>query len=117
MSGGYPYWPVTIYRPAAVRHGQNNDMSQSIGAGDERGAQPGWSVRRALPDEPEAAAVLLLAEAERQARELGSAAIRLNTRSDLVEARALYAKHGYAEIPKFGDDRFADQWFEKKLRG
>ena len=63
----------------------------------------------------EGAAALLLAEAERHARELGARVIRLNTRGDLVEARALYAKHGYAEIPKFGDDPFADHWFEKTV--
>jgi GNAT superfamily N-acetyltransferase len=65
----------------------------------------------------EGGAGILLAEAEQQARRLGAAAIRLNTRSDLVEARALYAKHGYVEIPKFGDDPFADHWFEKRLGG
>ncbi|MGF6887237.1 GNAT superfamily N-acetyltransferase [Nocardia sp. GAS34] len=57
----------------------------------------------------------LLASAELAARELGAHAIRLTTRNDLVEARALYAKHGYAEIPPYGDDPLADHWFEKKL--
>jgi len=62
-------------------------------------------------------ASLLLAEAERAARRLGAAVIRLNTRTDLVEARALYAKHGYAEIPPYGDDPYAQHWFEKRLDG
>ncbi|MEU0499475.1 GNAT family N-acetyltransferase [Nocardia sp. NPDC004278] len=57
----------------------------------------------------------LLGSAELAARELGAHAIRLTTRKDLVEARALYSKHGYAEIPPYGDDPLADHWFEKKL--
>lgn len=62
-------------------------------------------------------ASLLLAEAERAARRLGAPVIRLNTRTDLVEARALYANHGYAEIPPYGDDPYAQHWFEKRLDG
>jgi GNAT superfamily N-acetyltransferase len=60
-------------------------------------------------------ATLLLAAAEQRARADGASVIRLNTRSDLVEARALYAKHGYQEIPRYGDDPLAEHWFEKKL--
>ena len=63
----------------------------------------------------EGGAVLLLAAAERNARELGVRSIRLNTRGDLVEARGLYARHGYVEVPAFGDDPFAEYWFEKVL--
>jgi GNAT superfamily N-acetyltransferase len=57
----------------------------------------------------------LLAAAELAARELDAHAIRLTTRNDLVEARTLYATHGYSEIPPYGDDPLADHWFEKKL--
>jgi GNAT superfamily N-acetyltransferase len=60
-------------------------------------------------------AALLLAAAEQRARADGASVIRLNTRSDLVEARSLYAKHGYQEIPRYGDDPLAEHWFEKKL--
>lgn len=60
-------------------------------------------------------AALLLAAAEQRARADGASVIRLNTRSDLVEARALYAGHGYREIPRYGDDPLAGHWFEKKL--
>lgn len=42
--------------------------------------------------------------------------IRLGTRDDLVEARALYARHGYVEIPDCNEDRYAEHWFEKALR-
>jgi len=60
-------------------------------------------------------AALLLAAAEQRARADGASVIRLHTRSDLVEARSLYAKHGYQEIPRYGDDPLADYCFEKKL--
>lgn len=59
---------------------------------------------------------LLLAAAEQRARADGASVIRLNTRHDLIEARALYAGHGYEEIPRYGDDPLAEHWFEKKLR-
>jgi GNAT superfamily N-acetyltransferase len=60
-------------------------------------------------------AALLLAAAEQRARADGASVIRLNTRTDLVEARSLYAKHGYQEIPRYSDDPLAEHWFEKKL--
>jgi len=63
----------------------------------------------------EGCAARLLAAAEDAAREMGAGAIRLSTRSDLVEARAMYAKHGYVEIARYGDDEFAGRWFEKVL--
>ncbi len=58
---------------------------------------------------------LLLAAAEQYARKDGASLIRLNTRSDLVEARALYGKHGYQKIPPYGDDPLAEHWFAKQL--
>ncbi|QNA76796.1 GNAT family N-acetyltransferase [Streptomyces sp. So13.3] len=58
----------------------------------------------------------LIAAAELAARDiLGVAVLRLDTRKDLVEARALYAKHGYREIPAYNDSQYADHWFEKTL--
>ncbi|MFI9269382.1 GNAT family N-acetyltransferase [Kitasatospora sp. NPDC052896] len=57
----------------------------------------------------------LLAEVERAARQRGMTVLRLGTRADLVEARALYARHGYREIPRYHDDPYEDHWFEKRL--
>jgi GNAT superfamily N-acetyltransferase len=57
----------------------------------------------------------LLAAAEQAARDRGATTIRLDTRHDLVEARNLYARHGYVEIPPYNDSRYADHWFEKHL--
>ncbi|MFJ6935814.1 GNAT family N-acetyltransferase [Streptomyces sp. NPDC101132] len=57
----------------------------------------------------------LLAALEEAARSLGAERIRLDTRTDLVEARGLYAKHGYAEIPAYNSGPYAEHWFEKRL--
>ncbi|HET6709773.1 GNAT family N-acetyltransferase [Amycolatopsis sp.] len=57
----------------------------------------------------------LVAAAEEAARRLGSRLMRLDTRHDLVEARALYAKVGYAEVEPFNDGQFAEHWFAKDL--
>ncbi|MFF4247379.1 GNAT family N-acetyltransferase [Streptomyces sp. NPDC001822] len=58
---------------------------------------------------------LLLAGIESAARALGVRRIRLDTRDDLVEARGLYAKHGYREVPAFNQGPYADHWFAKDL--
>lgn len=57
----------------------------------------------------------LLAAAEDAARRSGAEVIRLDTRHDLREARALYAKHGFQEVPAFSDGRYAEHWFAKRL--
>ncbi|WP_405980851.1 GNAT family N-acetyltransferase [Streptomyces sp. NBC_00158] len=57
----------------------------------------------------------LLAALEEAARGLGAARVRLDTRTDLVEARALYARHGYREIPAYNSGPYAQHWFEKGL--
>jgi hypothetical protein len=46
---------------------------------------------------------------------LGASRVRLDTRHDLVEARRLYAKHGYLEIQPYSDNPYADHWFERQL--
>ncbi|SHL46310.1 GNAT family N-acetyltransferase [Actinacidiphila paucisporea] len=58
----------------------------------------------------------LIAAAEGFARDtFGAERLRLDTRADLVEARALYARHGYREIERYNDSPYADHWFEKAL--
>ncbi|MFY1615432.1 GNAT family N-acetyltransferase [Micromonospora sp. WMMD736] len=57
----------------------------------------------------------LLAAVEARALAAGADRIRLDTRSDLVEARALYARHGYGEIPAYTQGPYAEHWFEKDL--
>ena len=57
----------------------------------------------------------LLTAVEQQARADGVAAMRLDVRSDLVEARALYARHGYQDAPAFNDSPYAGHWLRKTL--
>ncbi|MFF5444836.1 GNAT family N-acetyltransferase [Streptomyces sp. NPDC012888] len=57
----------------------------------------------------------LLSALEDAGRALGALRVRLDTRSDLVEARNLYARHGYAEIPAYNSGPYAEHWFEKPL--
>lgn len=57
----------------------------------------------------------LVAAAEHAAVELGASAIRLDTRGDLVEARRLYARRGYEEIPAYNDSPYAGHWLERRL--
>ncbi|AEM86803.1 GNAT family N-acetyltransferase [Streptomyces violaceusniger] len=58
---------------------------------------------------------VLLAAVETAAGELGAERIALDTRLDLVEARALYARHGYREVPPFTAGPYAEVWMVKEL--
>jgi GNAT superfamily N-acetyltransferase len=57
----------------------------------------------------------LVTAAEEAAVRLGARRLRLDTRADLVEARTMYARRGYAEISAYHDGRYADHFFEKRL--
>ena len=57
----------------------------------------------------------LLAELEARAVASGARAVRLETNRNLHEAIAMYRGAGYAEVPAFNDEPFADHWFEKDL--
>ncbi len=59
----------------------------------------------------------LLTAAESWARTHGITRLFLDTRTDLVEARAFYANSGFVEIPPATSTpgRFQDHWFEKPL--
>ncbi|MBA0128158.1 GNAT family N-acetyltransferase [Haloechinothrix sp. YIM 98757] len=57
----------------------------------------------------------LLEAAEERARESGAHTMVLDTRSDLIEARTLYAAHGYAEVSDYNSNVHADHWFAKLL--
>ena len=57
----------------------------------------------------------LLDEVEQAARTRGLSRLRLDTRSDLREARRLYESHGYLEVLPFNNGRYAEHWFEKTL--
>ncbi|MEU6877260.1 GNAT family N-acetyltransferase [Streptomyces sp. NPDC046712] len=57
----------------------------------------------------------LLGHLEDAARELGARRMVLNTRLDLIEARTLYTRHGYAEIPAYCEGPYMDIWYGKEL--
>lgn len=70
-----------------------------------------------MPSRGQGAASALLVAMQAEALERGVAVLRLDTRTDLVEARNLYAKHGFVEIENYNDAKYAGHWFEKRLKG
>lgn len=58
---------------------------------------------------------LIVRRLEELALERGLTVLRLDTRSDLVEARRLYARLGYEEVDRHNDDPYAEHWFAKTL--
>ncbi len=57
----------------------------------------------------------LLACAEEVARSWGVASIRLDTRSDLLEALSLCRRNGWVDVPAFSDHAHAEVWLAKQL--
>lgn len=57
----------------------------------------------------------LLLVAEEVARVWGVEAMRLDTRLDLEEARSLYLRNGWVEVPAFSDNAYAEAWYAKRL--
>ena len=91
-----------------------------VGCAGVRVAGPGTTELTRVYVAPEArrrgVAAALVAAAEELAREaFGAGLMRLDTRHDLVEARALYARLGYREVPAFNNSPYAHYWFAKPL--
>ncbi|QGV80857.1 GNAT family N-acetyltransferase [Streptomyces ficellus] len=61
-------------------------------------------------------AALLMDALEEAAAALGARRMVLNTRLDLVEARALYTRCGYREIPAYCEGPYMEVWYGKELR-
>jgi GNAT superfamily N-acetyltransferase len=59
---------------------------------------------------------VLLEFLEEEARALGARRMVLNTRLDLIEARSLYVRHGYAEIPAYCTGPYVEICYGKDLR-
>ncbi|GAA4049280.1 GNAT family N-acetyltransferase [Streptomyces shaanxiensis] len=59
---------------------------------------------------------VLVRAAEDTARAFGATRLILDTRHDLVEARALYTHLGYEETAPHNDGVYAEHWFSKTLR-
>ncbi|MDJ0336645.1 GNAT family N-acetyltransferase [Cryobacterium sp. PH31-O1] len=58
---------------------------------------------------------LLMEDLERRAIGMGLMTLRLDTRSDLVEARGLYTSLGFIEGEAHNADPYANHWFRKEL--
>jgi len=59
---------------------------------------------------------LLLDRIEAIAADRGLGTFRLDTRHDLIQARRLYARQGFCEVPAFNDEPYAERWFAKTLK-
>jgi ribosomal protein S18 acetylase RimI-like enzyme len=57
----------------------------------------------------------LVTAVEDAVRARGLRAIRLDTRSDLVEACAMYESLGYRSVEAFNNGPYADRWYRKDL--
>jgi GNAT superfamily N-acetyltransferase len=92
---------------------------EPVGCGGFRVVSPGLAELTRIYVRPSlrgrGGAAVLLRELERAAVGFGLTTARLDTRKDLVEARRLYSRHGYVEIPAFNSSPYADHWFEKSL--
>ncbi len=75
-------------------------------------------LKRVFVQEPlrgKGGAPLLVRAAEEAARTMGAGRMVLDTRGDLTEARALYARLGYTETEPHNDEPYAEHWFSKEL--
>ncbi len=57
----------------------------------------------------------LLDALEAHAAAMALHTLQLDTNRTLAEARALYQRNGYREIPAYNDNPYAHHWFEKRL--
>jgi DNA-binding MarR family transcriptional regulator/GNAT superfamily N-acetyltransferase len=57
----------------------------------------------------------ILERLEELARRAGHETVRLDTNGCLHEAQALYSRAGYQQIPRYNDNPYAEQWYEKQL--
>lgn len=94
-------------------------LGAPVGCGCLRTAAPGIGEIKRLWVAEEARGLglgqRLLDALEAEARALGMGRLRLDTNRALSEARTLYLKNGYREVPPFNDDPYPDFWFEKAL--
>ena len=58
---------------------------------------------------------LLMEELERTSLGMGICTLRLDTRTDLIEARGLYASLGFVEGEAHNADPYANHWFRKEV--
>jgi ribosomal protein S18 acetylase RimI-like enzyme len=94
-------------------------QGECVGCGAVKGIAPGvGSIKRVWVDgaaRGRGVGRRLLAALETEAQGLGLSTVRLETNCSLREAIRLYRTSGYAEVPPFNADPYADHWFEKEL--
>jgi len=95
------------------------DGAEPVGCGGVRFLPDGIAeltrVHVVAPTRRRGIGAAVVRELEARAREAGRTLVRLDTRDDSVEARAMYARLGYREVPPFNDAPYSDHWFEKRL--
>ncbi|PYY60614.1 GNAT family N-acetyltransferase [Curtobacterium sp. MCSS17_011] len=57
----------------------------------------------------------LLRQVEDVCRARGMTSLRLDTRAELAEARALYERLGFVRVDPFNDDPYSDRWYAKSI--
>lgn len=91
---------------------------EAVGCGALKATGPGVGEVKRMWVAPSARglgiAQRLLDALEAHAVDMGLDALQLDTNRSLVEARALYARNGYREIPAYNDNPYAHHWFEKR---
>lgn len=94
---------------------------QAIGCGGLKVTAPGVGEIKRMWVAPTArgmgVAQRLLTALETQALALHLKVLQLDTHGSLTEARKLYARNGYVEIPAYNDNPYAHHWFEKRIYG
>jgi DNA-binding MarR family transcriptional regulator len=88
--------------------------SQPAGCGVLKGEE----IMRMWVDRPHRGlgiAARLLDELEAEAANRGCERVRLYTNGSLKEAQEMYVARGYADIPRYNADPYAERWFEKRL--
>ena len=92
---------------------------QAVGCFAVRVIGPGVAELKRMYVRPEArgggVGRVLLAAAERRARELGCGVVRMDTAGPLTAALGLYRACGYRDIPRYNDNPSATHWLEKRL--
>jgi ribosomal protein S18 acetylase RimI-like enzyme len=57
----------------------------------------------------------LMLRLENTARQAGATVLRLDTRTDLAEARRLYERLGFIEVPAFNTEPHSNRWYAKDI--
>lgn len=110
--------PDEMVAPSGIFLVGYDDDRPVAGGGLRRFAEGICEIKRmyVVPDErSRGVGRALLSALEDAARELGYATVRLDAGPEQQHSRALFAKTGYVEIPKYNANHIADYFAEKRL--